>query len=509
MANEAKGFNEVNELIAMVEKAEEERDFALLQLEELEKKEAAIIKESGNKKEQNKALLESIAAVQKEKNKVYNELKDIQAKSQEASEKYNKLVAENEAAKAELQKLRERDGEMDAYLEEQNNTILEQERQLKNIGNKLVKLQNSVGELIEDLVNAAESKDQAIVYGTFGVRDENNDGEYTGIEIEKFYKAVLKSRNLENKQKKDKNFVGETDYQNKLTIALNKMIESRKEMLKNYPDELEIVLRKLDKPYVEKIINKECDKVKGTVKTKKALKIAAIIIAVAAVAALTAFGIAKYGKDRFAKKNKDLTNENTELKDDNKKKDDEIEDLKEQLNAKNSVDLTEDANKNIDKYQDILKTKEQGGKIDNIDKMFYNAQSGRFTITATGYNKNKEEIVNYIEGKTEEGIDDVTSAMIFRNMENGSATYNVYSAKEAKKEVVDDNTTIYHSVSTKTDKESGMTTVTDNAIVYDDGTYYVYTESRTTNDKNNAKDVANKVMNKVSNHIIETQIENE
>lgn len=508
MANEAKGFNEVNELIAMVEKAEEERDFALLQLEELEKKEAAIIKESGNKKEQNKALLESIAAVQKEKNKVYNELKAIQAKSQEASEKYDKLVAENKAAQTELEKLRTRDGEMDAYLEEQNNTILEQERQLDNLGNRFTKLQDSVDDLVEALEGAGLN-DIALVYDTFGVKDENNDGKFTGKEIEKFYKAVLKSKKLEKKQQKDKNFVGETDYQNKLTIALDKIIASRRELFQNDPDKLEIALRTLDKPYVERLIDQECNKVQGTVKTKKALKIAAIIIAVAAVAALTAFGIAKYGKDRFAKKNKDLTNENTELKDDNKKKDDEIEDLKEQLNAKNSVDLTEDANKNIDKYQDILKTKEQGGKIDNIDKMFYNAKSGRFTITATGYNKNKEEIVNYIEGKTEEGIDDVTSAIIFRNMENGSATYNVYSAKEAKKEVVDDNTTIYHSVSTKTDKESGMTTVTDNAIVYDDGTYYVYTESRTTNDKNNAKDVANKVMNKVSNHIVETQIENE
>ena len=156
-----------------------------------------------------------------------------------------------------------------------------------------------------------------------------------------------------------------------------------------------------------------------------------------------------------------------------------------------------------------MKTKAQGGEIYDIDKMVYNSQNGRFTITATGENRNKEAIVNYIEGETEPGLDTATSTMIFRNMENGKATYEIHSAKESDKEIIDDNTTIYHSVSTLTDKETGMTTVTDNAIVYDDGTSYVYTESTSTDDKNRVKDVANKVMNKVSNHIVETQIENE
>ena len=40
MANEAKGFNEVNELIAMIEQIEEERDLLKLKIEELQKKEA-------------------------------------------------------------------------------------------------------------------------------------------------------------------------------------------------------------------------------------------------------------------------------------------------------------------------------------------------------------------------------------------------------------------------------------------------------------------------------------
>ena len=172
---------------------------------------------------------------------------------------------------------------------------------------------------------------------------------------------------------------------------------------------------------------------------------------------------------------------------------------------KGNFDLTNDAKLNFNKYQDLFKNMKGVGDITNIENMVYNKWSGKITITATGYNKDKEEVINYIEGRTEPGIDNVTSTMIFRNMENGSATYNVYSAKEAKKEVVDDNTTIYHSVFTITNKETGMTTVTDNAIVYDDGTYYVHTESRTTSDKNNAKEVANEVMKKVSNHIVEMQ----
>lgn len=538
MANEAQGLNQVNEL--------QETILALgIQLEELEKANQAIIRESGNKKEQNQALLTSINELSKQLNVAKNEAKAAVAQKETLDKELETLRKADKEKAALVEKYINDNQRLTNLSEEQIQTLAKQDAEVA----KLVEKNKQLADKNEKLADQAEALEKRIGNISNGVNYfEDLKLAYLGFgidigqevdrkEIVKLYKVVYKMQKRDKKaaKKAGENYVGEYDQ------TINKIVESIKET-RTSEDAKNAVTPK----YVKEIVENEIKAVQASRKTLKkvvlGLSIAATAIAVIGGGIFAWKQIENYNLNKdltsetdknkdledknkdledenkgLTDENKGLTEENKGLTDENKKLSDENDELKEQLGKQGVVDLTESANTAIKSYQGVLISSSQGGAATSIEKMEYNNANGNFEIVVNGIDGNGEENVTFITGNTTTGLGkDIQASTIFKNMRNGEATYSTTSANTSEKEVVDANTTIYHSVTSVTNKSTGQITVTDNAIVWtasDDGVITVTNEkvSMTTEEKSQIKAVQKLVINKVSSNVkadIQAQAEN-
>ena len=539
MANESQGLNQVNELQETILELE-------IQLEELQKVNQAIIKESGNKKEQNQALLTSINELYKQLNTTKNEAKAAAAEKESLDKELEKL-RKSDAEKAALVEKYTSDNERLANLsEEQIQTLAKQDAEVARLVDKNKQLATKLESLDAQLGNLSNGvsylEDLKLVYLGFGI----DVGEKVDrSEVVDLYKVVTKMQKRDKKAEKkaEEGFVGEYDQ------TINRIVENLKETRKS-PAAKDAVTPE----YVKEIVDNEIKAVQASRKTLKkvVLVLAIVAVAVAAVGG-SAFGWKQYENNKLndtnstlVEKNGELEEDNENLKDDNenlkgenedlkneneglsdenkgltdenKNLKDENEDLKDKLAKQAIVDLTESASTTVVKsYQEVLVSSAQGGAATEIEKMEYNNANGNFEIVVNGIDGNGEETINYITGNTDSGLgQEVQASTILKNMRNGKATYSSVAANTSEKEVVDVNTTIYHNVTAVTNKTTGQITVTDNAIVWtvnEDGSVTVTSEkaSKTTEEKSQIKAVQKLVINQVSSNVkadIQAQAEN-
>ena len=260
MANEAKGFSEVNKLLEKIEKLQEELLTAEIRKEELEKKNESIIKESKRQKNiaNNSAVNNELA--NREISKLNKELKAANTNVETLQAQYNDVVSELEKVKTDLEKKAATEEQREEYLKELTDEIIEAEEKLKKVGDRLEKLEDGMDEIFEKF-EIAKLDDVKNVYLAFGI-DIGDDGA-DGKEAERLIQAVNKSKKLSEKQEKDGTLVGETDYENKVYDAINKINDSRidfyYDVFKNDKEKAKLAadaaVRSVDEKYVEEIIN--------------------------------------------------------------------------------------------------------------------------------------------------------------------------------------------------------------------------------------------------------------
>ena len=480
MANEAKGFSEVNKLLEEIEKLQKKLLAAEIEKEEVEENNKAIIEESKLKK-----YLANETAISNAKLK--KELHELNANIETLTAQYNEKTAELEKVKADLEKK----AVAEEYAEELTDQIIETEERLKKVGNRLEKLQDGMDEIFEKF-EIAKLDDVKNVYLAFGINIGNDGAD--GKEAERLIQAVNKSKKLSEKQEKDGTLVGETDYKNKVYDAINRINDSRidfyYDVFKNDKEKAKLAadaaVRSVDEKYVQEIIDQERNKVKGTVKSKKTWKIIAGVAIGAIVFASAAFGVhavTKTGpfKDRIIK----------------------VPDPIPTPTPVEKIDLTEEAQTSFSAHKNVLKVDQDAGIVTGIKKMIYNPKNGEFSIVAEGVDGDRVGMYFYGDGFTTPGDDKMTAEKLFNDLENRDAQCEIYSALYEGEQVVNigDNTKVLNNVVTLVNKETGSIQVKNNAIVIDGDNYYVVKEIEKVMNKADVGATKTEVISNVVNRV--------